>query len=92
MKKALWSLLSAGSLLLCLSGCFFQSTDELYALPRSPELYVNLQAEIKRVMGSAEFNAPLTGNNTRTIQLVDLNNDGIQEAVAFFGTQPRKNP
>lgn len=92
MKKALWSMLFAGSLLLCLSGCFFQSTDELYALPRSPELYVNLQAEIRRVMGSAEFNAPLTGNNTRTIQLVDLNNDGIQEAVAFFRDTSQEKP
>ena len=34
--------------------------------------------------GSAEYIAPLSGENRQTIQLVDVDGDGTQEAVAFF--------
>lgn len=92
MRNLVWSLLLGSGLLLCLSGCFFQSAEELYALPKPSDLYVNLQGEIRRVMGNAEYTAPLTGSNTQTIQLVDLNGDGIKEAVAFFRDDTQEKP
>lgn len=75
------------ALLLCLtglSGCVFSSVEEMYALPKSSEAYVNLQAKINEEKGSAEYIAPLSGENRQTIQLVDVDGDGAQEAVAFF--------
>ena len=75
------------ALLLCLtglSGCVFSSVEEMYALPKSSEAYVNLQAKINMEKGNAEYIAPLSGENRQTIQLVDVDGDGIQEAVAFF--------
>ncbi len=75
------------ALLICLtglSGCVFSSVEEMYALPKSSEAYVNLQAKINTEKGSAEYIAPLSGENRQTIQLVDVDGDGTQEAVAFF--------
>ncbi len=75
------------ALLLCLtglSGCVFSSVEEMYALPKSSEAYVNLQAKINTEKGNAEYIAPLSGENRQTIQLVDVDGDGTQEAVAFF--------
>lgn len=70
--------------LLGLGGCVFGSVDEMYALPKSSEAYVNLQAKINEEKGTGEYIAPLNGENRQTIQLVDVDEDGIQEAVAFF--------
>ena len=75
------------ALLICLtglSGCVFSSVEEMYALPKSSEAYVNLQAKINTEKGNAEYIAPLSGENRQTIQLVDVDGDGTQEAVAFF--------
>ena len=71
--------------LLLLTGCFFQSPDDLYAVPKAPEDFQNLQAKIDEVLHTgAEYAAPLTGGNTQTVQLRDLDGDGTQEAIAFF--------
>lgn len=70
--------------LLGLGGCVFGSVDEMYALPKSSEAYVNLQAKINEEKGTGEYIAHLNGENRQTIQLVDVDEDGLQEAVAFF--------
>ena len=83
------------ALLLCLgglTGCVFGSVDEMYALPKSSESYVNLQATINQEKGSAEYIAPLSGENRQTIQLVDVDGDGSQEAVAFFRDAAAEQP
>ena len=64
----------------------------MYALPKSSEAYVNLQAKINQEKGSAEYIAPLSGENRQTIQLVDVDGDGVQEAVAFFRDTTSENP
>ena len=73
-------------------GCMFGNVDEMYALPKSSEAYVNLQAKINQEKGSAEYIAPLSGENRQTIQLVDVDGDGVQEAVAFFRDTTSENP
>lgn len=78
--------------LLGLTGCVFGSADEMYALPKSSEAYVNLQAKINEEKGSREYIAPVSGENRQTIQLVDMDNDGIQEAVAFFRDDTSETP
>lgn len=83
--------LTAG-LFLLLSGCFFKSTDELYAVPQASKEYVNLKATIDMVKGTADYAAPISGGNTQTVQLVDLNGDGIQEAVTFFRDSSADKP
>ena len=75
------------ALLLLLSGCAFSSPEELYAVPRASEDYQNLQDQIDQVRSAgAEYAGPLQGTNTQPVQLMDLDGDGVQEAVAFFRT------
>ena len=46
MRKRLLVCLTAVLYALGLSGCIFGDVDEMYALPKSSEAYVNLQARI----------------------------------------------
>ena len=83
-RKGRLAALAAG-LSLLLSGCFFQSAEELYTLPRLTADYANLQDALEELISSGlEYAAPLSGNNTQIVQLVDLYDDGTEEAVAFF--------
>lgn len=79
--------LALAALLLLLGGCAFSSPEELYAVPRASEDYQNLQEQIDLVRSAgAEYAGPLQGTNTQPVQLMDLDGDGVQEAVAFFRT------
>ena len=92
MGKRLLGCLVLAICLRGLGGCMFGNVDEMYALPKSSEAYVNLQAKINQEKGSAEYIAPLSGENRQTIQLVDVDGDGVQEAVAFFRDTTSENP
>jgi len=81
--KGVWVILLAG-LLFCLSGCMFRGTDELFALPRTSESNQKLQNKVQLVIGNATGISPVSGSNTQTLQLVDLDRDGTQEALAFY--------
>ena len=75
---------------LCLlSGCSMPdlaaSPEELYALPTLPVKYTELNARITEILeGGAEYAAPISGTNIQPIQLVDLDGDRREEALAFF--------
>ena len=85
MKRFLTVVIWLVGLLLLLSGCIFSPGDELYALPALSEEYSNLQRmRDELVRTGLEYAAPLLGDNTQTIQLRDLNQDGVDEAVVFF--------
>lgn len=75
----LWVLLSL------LSGCGLRSGDDLYALPKTSVEYESLQQALQELLdGGLEYAPPLSGSNTQPVQDVDLDGDGIGEAVAFF--------
>ena len=69
-----------------LSGCVFESVDNLYALPVLPQEYKDLQASIGTTMSElgAEYAVISYGSYTSTIQLLDLDGDGEQETSAVF--------
>lgn len=78
---------------LLLTGCFFRSVDELYAVPEAPEEYWALQNEIKKVRDAGgEYIAPLTGEYIQSVQLQDLDGDGVDEAIAFFQVSGDERP
>lgn len=84
MRKSLCLLLSL-LLILSLAGCGFKSGEELYALPQASAEYDSLQTCLQAILKEGlEYSAPLTGSNTQSVQLVDLDNDGQDEAIAFF--------
>ncbi len=85
-RKALLVLLAI-LIVLLLSGCFSLSVDELYALPRHSDAYYNLQEALDSVTGSnAVYSAPVSGTNQQSVQLLDLDGDGSDEAIAFLRT------
>lgn len=89
MKKLLRSLLLGGLMCLLaamLGGCgLFKPVESLFALPDLPDEYSQLQAGIQSVMDQlqAEY-AVIYGSNASTIQLLDMDSDGLQETAAVF--------
>ncbi len=92
MKHALLYSLLFGLFCLLPSGCVFQEAEELFAIPRTSETYQNLQETVHEVMQDAKGISPLSGNHTQTLQLVDLDNDGTPEAIAFFRNESEEWP
>lgn len=83
--KGRWKLWAVLICLLLLTGCGLRSGDDLYALPKTSVEYESLQQALQQLLDSGlEYAAPLSGSNTQPVQDVDLNGDGIGEAVAFF--------
>jgi len=83
LEVLVWSLL--------LSGCNIPLGDELLAPPKASKMYQSLQLELEKVLSTQSYAAPLSGDNRSTVQLVDLDNDGYDEAVAFFKTNGNSN-
>ena len=71
---------------LALSGCMFVSSpDELYSLPKLPEEYTDLENEINTLLSTGyEYIAPTEGENLQLVQMVDVDSDGIDEAIVFL--------
>ncbi|NLT40043.1 MAG: hypothetical protein GXX89_06210 [Clostridiales bacterium] len=75
------------------SGCTVGSATDLYRLPETAKDYVNLAARTEEVLElGAEYCAPVKGSNRQSVQLVDLNGDGVDEAVAFFKIADDEKP
>lgn len=73
-------------LVICLlGGCSGMSIDELYCLPKASEDYYDLQEALSQAQGNGlSYDAPASGARREPVQLVDLDYDGTDEAVAFF--------
>ena len=85
MRVAQCKMVLVAAVFLLLTGCLFQPPDDLYSLPEPPADYQNLYTKIDEVRAAgAEYAGPVQGTNTQPIQLVDLDGDGVQEAVVFF--------
>lgn len=93
MKKALLAgLLSFMLLTLC--GCDFTlAPQELYSLPKLPAEYMELDSRINAILtNGAEYAAPTSGTNIQPVQLMDLDGDGQEEALAFFRKADDEKP
>lgn len=85
-KTRYWLLGALLCVMLLLSGCVPGPSDEtLYRLPKLPAEYESLETLIDaQLAGGAEYAAPTSGSNLQSVQMVDLDGDGEEEAVAFF--------
>ncbi|NLU24281.1 MAG: VCBS repeat-containing protein [Clostridiales bacterium] len=97
MKRPLrWILTLCGamSVALVLSGCLFDSSvEELYTLPRLPTEYTELEGQINTILsGGMEYAAPTGGRNIQSVQMVDLDGDDSEEAIAFFRKPSDEKP
>ena len=99
MRGRLRALALTGLLLAsaALSGCSVPrmtlNSEDLYTLPTLPAKYTELNAQLSAILeGGAEYAAPTSGANTQAVQLVDLDGDGREEAVAFFRNAEEEKP
>lgn len=92
MKRILLVLSLCGCLLL--SGCAIKtSAEELYCLPQLPAEYNELQAALQKVMDNGtETASPSSGSNIQPVQMVDLDGDGEDEALAFYRRSEDEKP
>lgn len=85
MKQRWLRLALALGLLLALGGCMFQSPESLYRLPKLPEEYSDLQEKLTGLLSNGlTYASPVSGSNTQSIQLQDLDGDGVDEAAVFL--------
>lgn len=86
VKKGL-RLLGLTVLILLLGGCSLATGDGLLLLPKVPAEYVQLQQQLDAILANgASYAVAQTGTNRQAVQLVDLDGDGDEEALAFFRT------
>ena len=89
-------LLLASALLLSavLTGCLSDSTvEDLFTLPQPPIEYTDLAETIGELLADGyEYASPSAGQNIQSVQILDLNSDGRNEAVAFFRRPADEKP
>ena len=91
MKKKWLRLMLLAGLMLLMSGCLFRSPSDLYAQPEKSVGYEKLNKAIADIkigleaeFGTSVENAVIvSGDNTATIQLQDLDGDGVDEILVF---------
>lgn len=91
-RKRIWiGLLFVVTILL--AGCNMRTIDQMYALPKRSEGYLNLQSAMDSAMSGLEYHAPISGEHQQPVQLVDLDGDGNAECLVFAkgsGEKPLK--
>lgn len=95
MKRWIFMMILTG--IMTLSGCsmpeFTLDPEDLYRLPTLPAKYTELDTQLDEILeGGAEYAAPMSGANIQPVQLVDLNGDGREEALAFFRNSEAEKP
>ncbi len=82
MHKRIWVLvLLAATSLLC--ACQLRTVDQMYQVPKRPQSYNDLQSVMDGAMVDMEYSAPRSGENQQTVQMADLDGDGIREYLVF---------
>ena len=91
-RPALLGLLLLACLLL--AGCRMDSTvEELFTLPRLPTEYTTLSRQLDQLLSEGyEYMAPTSGRNIQSLQMVDIDGDGQDEALAFFRLSNGEKP
>lgn len=91
-RVALAGMVLAGALLL--GGCSAPSSaEDLFTLPQLPIEYSDLSRQISELIEQGyEYASPTGGRNIQSVQMVDLDGDGDEEAVAFFRRSSDEKP
>ena len=66
-----------------LGGCSIRTVEEMYALPRRSAEYSQLQSAIDSAMIGLDYAAPISGENQQSVQMADLDGDGVEEYLIF---------
>ena len=81
LKRVACAAVSA-ALAISMSGCVM-TVDQMYVPPRRSESYRNLQTVMDGFMKDLEYCAPTSGENQQSVQMADINGDGLKEVMVF---------
>lgn len=81
-KRILWITVLLLTAMLC-GGCAMRTVEDMYALPKRSEEYSHLQTAIDTAMYGMDYSAPRSGDNQQTVQMADLDGDGVEEYIVF---------
>lgn len=85
MNKKYLFLLVVLVLVISFTGCTTTEVDTLYSLPQPQAEFTQLQDLINAdIADGSEYSAPTAGTMSQTVQLQDLDGDGVDEALAFL--------
>ena len=95
VKRLILLLMLLGTM--TLSGCNLPEPtldpEDLYRLPTLPAKYTELNLQLNEILEQgAEYAAPASGANIQPVQMVDLDGDGREEALAFFRNNKEEKP
>ena len=65
------------------TGCAMRTVEEMYALPKRSEEFNEMQSAIDTAMYGMTYASPQSGENQQTVQMADLNGDGVDEILVF---------
>lgn len=68
---------------LLLTGCAMRTVEDMYALPKRSEIDSRFQKAIDIAMVGLSYSAPQAGENQQTVQMADLDGDGLDEYLIF---------
>ena len=75
------------------AACSRRRRRRFYRLPKLAGEYESLESQIDALLtNGAEYAAPTSGSNLQSVQMIDLDGDGSEEAVAFFRRASDKKP
>lgn len=83
MKKKIWLVLMVAIAALLLNGCALRTVKDMYTPPRRSEEYTSLQNAIDMAMVGLDYSAPVSGENQQSVQMADLDGDGVDEYLIF---------
>ena len=83
MKKRIFLAALLALTALLFSGCTMRTVEDMYALPKRSEEYSHLQTAIDTAMYGMNYSAPRSGDNQQTVQMADLDGDGVDEYIVF---------
>lgn len=82
MKKRIFLMILAAAAAWLLTGCA-PTINEMYRVPRRSEEYSSLQSAIDMAMIGLDYSAPVAGENRQSVQIADLDGDGVEEYIVF---------
>jgi len=68
---------------LLLGGCTMRTVEQMYELPKRSEEFNEMQSAIDTAMYGMTYASPQSGENRQTVQMADLNGDGVDEIIVF---------
>lgn len=83
VKRKMITLIILFCTALLLTGCSMRTVEQMYTPPKRSEEFKELQSAIDTAMYGLTFSSPQSGENQQTVQMADLDGDGVDEFLVF---------